>query len=253
MLNGARVRQGSIQNLLLRRLQPDDFAALASRLEPVQLRRGQVVVAADTPIEHCYFPQTGLASIISHGESGRRIEVGIFGCEGMASTSTLLGAGSTPMQTILQIDGEWLRAEASAVREAMQDRPAFRDLMLRYVQCLLVMSSSTALSNGSYTIEERLARWLLVCHDRVDGDDLPLTHDFLATMLAVRRSGVTLAIHILEGEGLIKATRGNIRVLDRSGLERLAGSSYGTAESEYERLIGPFTDKRVAASPAPPP
>jgi CRP-like cAMP-binding protein len=111
---------------------------------------------------------------------------------------------------------------------------------LRYVEAFQVQVAHTALSHGSYTIEERLARWLLMCHDRLDGDDLPLVHEFLALMLGVRRSGVTLALQILEGAGVIHAKRGLITVHDRAKLQEIAGGSYGVPEVEYRRLIGEF-------------
>ncbi len=109
--------------------------------------------------------------------------------------------------------------------------------MLRFAQSFLIQATHTAISNGSAKLEERLARWLLMAHDRIDGDELPLIHDFLALMLGVRRPGVTVAIHSLEGQGLIEAARGVIRVIDRKGLEEVANASYGTPEAEYERLM----------------
>jgi CRP-like cAMP-binding protein len=114
-----------------------------------------------------------------------------------------------------------------------------RALLLRYAHVFMVQVAATALADGRYSIEQRLARWLLMCHDR-NGDDLALTHEFLALMLGVRRPGVTESLHILEGERMIKAQRGLITILDRQKLEARAGDSYGTPEAEYERLIGPF-------------
>jgi CRP-like cAMP-binding protein len=114
------------------------------------------------------------------------------------------------------------------------------DVVLRYQQTMIVQASYTALSHGSFNIEERLARWLLMCFDRSKGADLPLVHEFIALMLAVRRSGVTTAIHVLEGNHAIKATRGSIQLRDREKLEELASGSYGDPESEYARLMGPL-------------
>jgi CRP-like cAMP-binding protein len=108
---------------------------------------------------------------------------------------------------------------------------------MRFQQWMLIQASCAALSHGCYTIPERLARWVLMVHDRLDGDELPLVHQFLAMMLGVRRSGVTDAVHILEGKGAIRATRGNITVLNREVLQGVAGGSYGVAEAEYERLL----------------
>ncbi len=109
--------------------------------------------------------------------------------------------------------------------------------MLRYAHLFQLQTAQTALSNGSYSLEERLARWMLMCHDRMDGDEFPITHEFLAFMLGVRRPGVTTTVHILEGAGMIKARRSRIQILDRAKLEEAAGESYGAAEAEYRRLI----------------
>ncbi|PIK73970.1 cyclic nucleotide-binding protein, partial [Methylobacterium frigidaeris] len=151
-----------------------------------------------------------------------------------------LGADRTPHETEIQVAGTWLRIEAERLREAMRQSPVLTSLLMRYVQVFLLILSQTALSNGSYTVEERLARWLLLAHDRLDGDELPLTHEFLSPMLGVQRATVTLATHTLEGEGMIWAKRGRIIVRDRTKLETAAGETYGIAEREYERLIGPF-------------
>lgn len=116
--------------------------------------------------------------------------------------------------------------------------PAANDLLLRYVHCCELQLAHSALANARYNMPERLARWLLMCHDRLQTDDLPLTHEFLSIMLGVRRSGVTNEIHILEGVHAIKATRGNIKIINRQKLEDIAGGSYGIPEREYEQYIG---------------
>ncbi len=139
------------------------------------------------------------------------------------------------------IAGPALRIEPQNLRQALQRSPSLHSLLLRYVQAFTIQTAHTALSNGSHKIEERLARWLLMCHDRLDEDDLPLTHEFIALMLGVRRAGVTEALNILEGRGIIRAGRGNIVVLQRTKLEKAAGDSYGVPEAEYRRLIGPLT------------
>jgi CRP-like cAMP-binding protein len=119
----------------------------------------------------------------------------------------------------------------------MQASPRLREVLLRFVQSFLIQATHTAISNGSARLEERLARWLLMAHDRIESDDLPLVHEFLALMLGVRRPGVTIGIHSLEGAGLIEARRGVIKILDRKGLEDAANASYGVPEAEYRRLM----------------
>jgi CRP-like cAMP-binding protein len=127
---------------------------------------------------------------------------------------------------------------ADNLRGAMDASPGIRDGFLLFVQSFVIQAAHTAISNGTGKLEERLARWLLMAHDRVDGDDLPLVHDFLARMLGVRRSGVTVALHSLEASALIKTARGHIMIVDRGGMEELANGSYGVPEAEYARLTG---------------
>ncbi|AWN38464.1 Crp/Fnr family transcriptional regulator [Methylobacterium radiodurans] len=228
------------RNCLLRALPPADLALLTPHLVTVSVARGDVVVRSDEPFRHGWFPESGLASIISNTSEPRRLEVGLCGWEGMVSTALILGVDSTPHETTVQIEGTWLRIEAERLRTAMGESPALTAVLMRYVQTFLLVLSQTALSNGAYKIEERLARWLLLAHDRTDGDELHLTHEFLSLMLAVRRSSLTIATHMLEGAGMIRARRGLIIVLDRAKLEAAAGDTYGKAEEEYERLIGPY-------------
>jgi CRP-like cAMP-binding protein len=233
--------QSSVRNRLLAGLSREDFHLLQPHLEPVTLDRGDVLVTPDEPIEHVTFIEAGVTSVVANTEGGRRIEIGLTGWDGLAGTPVLLGVDRTPHETFMQVAGSGLRIGADVLKQALQHSPSLHDLLLRYVQVFTIQTSHTALSNGSHKIEERLARWLLMCHDRLDGDDLPLTHEFIAIMLAVRRAGVTEALNILEERGVIRARRGNIVVLDRAGLEAAAGDSYGVPEAEYRRLIGPLS------------
>jgi CRP-like cAMP-binding protein len=150
----------------------------------------------------------------------------------------LLGTDRTPHECFIQTLGAGLRIRADDLRRAMASSASLHQHLLRFVQAFTIQMGQTALSNGSHTIEERLARWLLMCHDRVDGDELSTTHEFLSLMLGVRRAGVTLALQALEGRGLVSTKRGQVTVLDRAKLEEVAGDSYGVAEAEYARLIG---------------
>ncbi len=233
--------QSSVRNRLLAGLSREDFHLLQPHLEPVTLDRGDVLVTPDEPIEHVTFIEAGVTSVVANTEGGRRIEIGLTGWDGLAGTPVLLGVDRTPHENFMQVAGSGLRIGADVLKQALQHSPSLHDLLLRYVQVFTIQTSHTALSNGSHKIEERLARWLLMCHDRLDGDDLPLTHEFIAIMLAVRRAGVTEALNILEERGVIRARRGNIVVLDRAGLEAAAGDSYGVPEAEYRRLIGPLS------------
>jgi CRP-like cAMP-binding protein len=233
-----RPRPAGIRNFLLRTLAVDDLALLQPHLEVIPLRRGDTMVAPNTPIQHVFFPEDCIASVVADPYNGRRVEVGIVGREGITSTPVLLWADTTPHETFIQVAGSALRITADDLRSALRRSPSLYALLLRYVQVFNIQVAYTALSYGVYTLEERLARWLLMCHDRLDGDDLPLVHEFLSMMLGVRRSGVTIAVQTLEGTGAIAATRGHIIVRDRARLEEAAGCSYGVPEAEYCRLIG---------------
>lgn len=238
--------QDSLRNMLLRALPPDGFALLRPHLEPLDHVRGQVLVEPNAPIAEVHFPETGVGSLINATSDGRRLEVGLVGRDGMTGTSLVLGADRTPLECVIQVDGYGHRVAADVLCGAMAQGPAVHGVLLLHVQAFSLQVSQTALSNNSYPLEARLARWLLLCHDRIDGDELGLTHEFMAVMLGVHRPGVTLATHVLEGAGAIRARRGTITVLDREKLEGLAGDGYGPAEAEYERLIAPLR-KRAGA------
>ena len=151
-----------------------------------------------------------------------------------------LGTDVCPHETLVQADLHGARVPADALRRAMADSPALHGVLLRYVQALATQTAHTALANTAHRIDQRLARWLLMCHDRLDGDELPLTQLFLSRMLASNRLGVTGAVRALKAAGLIGHARGRITVLNRAGLEVAAGGSYGTPEAEYARLFGPM-------------
>jgi CRP-like cAMP-binding protein len=237
------------RNRLLRALPPAEFQILWPQLDHVEVGKGEVLVREGEPLEFAYFPEGGLSSNLATTRDGRQIEVGCFGFEGLVSVASVLGSDRAPHEIVVQVGGPWLRIRVGALREAIQNSPVLRDLLLRYVHIFMLTISRTALSNGTYSIEERLARWLLMSHDRLEGDDLPLTHEFLSLMLGVQRSSVTLAVQAVEGYGMIRARRALITMRDRGRLLELAGGSYGVAESEYERLIGPFRDKAPAYAP----
>jgi CRP-like cAMP-binding protein len=228
----------STTNYLLRALSEQDAALLAPHLEPVSLRRGLVLERPHEQIGHVVFPQTAIASIIAHAGRGQHAEVGLYGRDGMSGIWIIMGNDRASHECLIQVAGTGLRIEAERLREAMRLSPTMRLKFLHFVHALLVQTGHTALANAKARLEQRLCRWLLMCHDRIDGDEMELTHEFLATMLAVRRSGVTTAIHLLEGRGLIRASRGRLAIIDRPGLEREAGSIYGAPEAEYRRLLG---------------
>ena len=225
-----------VRNRLLGALAPDDFALLVPNLERISTALHATLIAANTPIDHVVFPESGIVSTIANTEEGR-IEIGVIGREGMVGVPVVLGTDQTPHSYVVQASGEALQIRAGDLRAAIRDSPSvFRPLGL-YTQSLIVQIAQTAYVNVTFDIEARLARWLLMMQDRIDGNELPLTHDFLAAMLGVRRPGVTMATHVLEGTGAIRARRGRIEIRDREKLAELAGDSYFAAVREHERLM----------------
>jgi CRP-like cAMP-binding protein len=238
-------------NVLLRALSDQDFAVLEPQLEPVALTGGSVLVAQDEPITFVCFPECGVTSVADVHADGTRIEVALIGREGMTNSQFLLGCGNAPHEVAVQIGGgRSLRVPAEALRLFCRERPAARALFLRFVHALSVQTARTLVSTVRDPAEKRLSRWILMCHDRVEGDEIHLTHDHIAQRLGVRRATVTNALHILEGERAIRSTRGLILVRDRQVLEAAAGASYGFAETSYSRLIAPF-GKSPALIPRP--
>jgi CRP-like cAMP-binding protein len=216
----------------------DDLVELAPDLEWVDLTLRQVISQPGQAPEFAYFATSGIFSIISMVAQEDQIEMGLVGREGFLGTSILLMADRDPFRVIVQAPGRALRMPAQKMVDASV-LPAFRAILLRYIQVFLVQAASTILANASYLVEERLARWILMAQDRVGSPNFPMTHEFMSLMLGVRRAGVTDAVHSLESRQLVRATRGQMHVLDRPGLEALADGSYGQAEREHRRLIVP--------------
>lgn len=228
-------------NTLLRTMSAEDRALLAPHLSRHDLARGDVLARANSPVEHVYFLEGGVASIVAAVASSRPAEVGIFGCDGVSATSLILGSDRSPHETFIQIGGGTaLRIDVAPYLAAVSISETLRVVLLRFVQTLLVQAAQTAATNAHQRIEARLARWLLMCHDRVDSDELLITHDFIGMMIAAERSGVTVSLHILEGAGMIQSKRGRVIIRNRELLEELAGDSYGVPEAEYRHLIGPL-------------
>ncbi|TIP23604.1 MAG: Crp/Fnr family transcriptional regulator [Mesorhizobium sp.] len=226
------------QNALLRRLSPGDLASLEPNMERVALPMRTQLESTKSVIENVYFLEDGIASVVAKLPKGRDTEVGLIGMEGMTGALVALGADRAAHDTYMQLAGSGLRIPASALSSALSESTTLKALLLLYVQTLYIQTSYTALVNARSKLDERLARWLLMCHDRVRNDRLAITHEFMSVMLGVRRPGVTVAIQELEGRGLIKATRGEIVIRDRDGLFQLADGTYSEPEREYERLLG---------------
>ena len=228
------------RNHLLAALAPDDLARLRPHLEPVTLEKGKVPTEPGRPMTLVLFPEAGIVSMLAIArDKRRRIEAGMIGREGMVGLPVVLGTDAELHETLVQADMRGWRLPSDVLRRAMADSPALHGVLLRYVQTFMAQTAHTLLANTTHRMDARLARWLLMTRDRLDGDDLPLTQPFLSNMLGANRPGITLAVRSLGAAGLIRHARGRITVLDRAGLEAAASGSYGAPEAEYARLFGP--------------
>ncbi len=215
----------------------DDLARLQPFLQHCPLDAKATLEAAGARIDVVYFLEDGLGSVIARTLKHGDAEVGFIGFEGMTGSPLVMGVEHATHDCRVQLAGHALRIDAGRFGEVLVASPTLRLFLLRYVHCLHIQTSYTALTNARLKLEDRLARWLLMCDDRVVGSHFSMTHEFLSIMLGVRRPGVTLALQLLEGRGLIRARRGEILVRDRDGLKAMA-DGYGQPEAEYLRLVG---------------
>jgi CRP-like cAMP-binding protein len=213
-------------NRILSRLSRQDFALLEPHLEPVDLPVRKPLEARRKRIDQVYFIESGFASMVANGTSKPSIEVGIIGREGMTGLAIVLGSDRAQHATYIQVAGKGQRISVAKLREADERSITLHRAMLRYAHAFLLQTTTTALANGRSKIEERLARWLLMADDRIDGDDLPLTHEFLGLMLGTHRPGVTIALQALEKAGLITTRRSRITIVDRKSLEKSSNGTY---------------------------
>jgi CRP-like cAMP-binding protein len=218
--------QSALSNHLLSALSDADFGLLAPHLETVDLPVRKVLERGQRKITGIYFPESGFASVVANGTSGRPIEVGLIGREGMTGLAVVLDADRPRNDTFMQVGGTGTCVTATNLRAAIGQSPSLHRLMLRYAHYFQTQTAETALANGRSKIEERLARWILMADDRIDGDELPLTHEFLSIMLGIRRSGVTDAVKVLTRSGLIAHARSRITILDRATLEKRCNGTY---------------------------
>jgi CRP-like cAMP-binding protein len=228
----------AFKNRLLRALSASDLDLLKPRLKPVELKRGRILEKAGGKITVVYFLESGIASVVARSPR-RDVGFAVLGLDGMTGLGVVLGSNLAADETLVQSECDAHCIPAGSLRTAMTKSRTLHRLLLRYVHVFLLQASQTALMNAHGDMEQRLARWILMSHDRFERRDLSVTHDFIALMLGVRRASITDALHVLEGNGQIRSTKGRIHVLSRPGLITLAGQSYGVCESAYDRLIGP--------------
>ncbi len=227
------------ENQLLARLPQGEYQRLLPHLEAVPLAFKQVLYRARSSIDYAYFPNRGVTSALTIMEDGSAIEVATVGNEGVVGMLAFLGAKTSPNEVIVQVEGDGLRMPAEALHEeASRDGPLRRLLVLYQVAFHTQVSQSVA-CNGLHSVQKRCCRWLLMTHDRVQADVMPLTHEFLAVMLGVQRSSVTEVLQPLQEQGLIRNSRGRITVVDRAGLEAASCECYRSVKDEFDRLFGP--------------
>jgi CRP-like cAMP-binding protein len=203
----------------------------------LKIREG--LLAPDRPIEAVYFVESGWVSLVASLENGAQAEVGLTGREGMVGLPLIVGIDTPFVEAFVQADGSALTMEAGAFRNAMQEEPELRNLLFRYLEAMHSQMTQTAACNGRHDLEQRLARWLLMAHDRADGDEFQITQDFLALMLCVYRPSVSVAVRTLQRAGMIRSRRGRMTVLDRGALEDTACDCYAVVKRRFDRLLGP--------------
>jgi CRP-like cAMP-binding protein len=226
-----------VQNQLIARLGTSDRRRLLARCETVQLRPSEVLSEPGTPMHHVYFPLQGFISMVALIDGDRGVEIGMVGNEGMLGSQIVLGVAAAPLHALVQGAGACLRVRTDVCLSELAGSPALVDVLHRY---LYVQMAQMAISAGClrfHLLGPRLARWLLMTHDRADADCFPVTQEFLAYMLGVRRAGVSTAASALQQRGLIHYRRGNFTVLDRRGLQAMACSCYAAAKQCHADVL----------------
>jgi CRP-like cAMP-binding protein len=224
------------KNRILASLPTEEFRRLAPHLEPVSLQLSEILFRPDDEIRHIHFPTTSIVSLLTELEDGGGMEVGLVGREGIVGVSVILGGRETKVATV-QAVGEALRIEAAAVREEFKRGGKLQSLLLRYTHALMTQISQSVVCNVRHGIDGRLARWLLMYHDRLDRDEFEMTHEFMSHMLGVRRAGVSTAAGSLQKKGLIDYRRGHIKITNRQALEDFACECYPIVAERYDDFL----------------
>jgi len=229
-------RSQVVENHLIAALPPADRQRWLPELEVVEMPLGQVLYEAGGEQTHVYFPTTSIISLLYVMESGASAEIAVVGNEGVVGIALFMGGESTPSRAVVQSAGEGLRMSAKAIQTEFKRMPVLH-LLLRYTQALITQMAQTAVCNRHHSLDKQLCRWLLLSLDRLKTNDLLMTQELIANMLGVRREGVTEAALKLQHDGLIRYSRGRIKVLDRPGLEARTCECYAVVKKEYDRLL----------------
>ena len=226
-----------LTNRLLAALPEPEWQRWQPQLEAVELPLGQVLYESGTTLTHVVFPTTAIVSLLYVMENGDSAEIGVVGNEGIVGISLFMGGESTPSRAVVQSAGQGLRMTAAAMKDEFNRAGPVLHLLLRYTQALITQMAQTAVCNRHHTLDQQLCRWLLLSLDRLPGNELVMTQELIANMLGVRREGVTEGAVKLQRAGLIRYSRGHVKVLDRAGLERRCCECYAVVRKEYDRLL----------------
>ena len=216
-----------VGNKILLAIPDNEFRAIRPHLESMELESHRVLHEAHEVLQYAYFPNDGLLSLVVVLADGKTVEAGIVGKEGLVGIPALAGLSRSPLREVVQIAGDGLRIPATTLRELLATAPELHHELERFSVVLGLQVAQTAGCNRLHEVEKRLARWLLMAQDRVSSELLPITHDFLATMLGTDRPSVSLAAGVLQKAGIIEYSRGSVRILNRAELERTACECYG--------------------------
>lgn len=226
------------KNRLLAALSSSTYQRLSPHLEQVHLQHGEIIYEMGGAVRYVYFPFDALISLVTLMGNGATIEVGLVGRDGMSGISALMGDETSSDRAIVQINDGGVRAPLAVIKEEFRRGGELHDLLLRYIRAYIKQVAQTAACNSAHTVEERLARWLLMCRERVEAEELNLTQEFISEMLGTRRASVSGAASALQTEGLIQYSRGHIRIIDQPGLEDFACECYASVRAESSRLLG---------------
>ena len=226
------------RNHLLAALPDDEYERVIKHLEPVSLPLGKVLYESGDKLDYVYFPTTAIVSLLYIMENGATAEIGVVGNDGVLGIALFMGGDTTPNRAVIQSAGYAFKMSAKELKAEFTLGRTFHNLLLRYTQALITQISQTAVCNRLHTVEQQLCRWLLLSHDRLDSDELVMTHDLISNMLGVRREGVTLAAQKLGAQKLIRSVRGTMTIIDRQGLENAVCECYKVVNEEYTRLLG---------------
>lgn len=228
--------ESHVKNRLLAALPREEYERLEPNLKPVSLHLGKILYEPDERLEYAYFPTTSIISFLAELSDGSSVEVGLVGREGIGGVEAILGVEKAPKVATVQAAGDALRMSVESLRAAFQQGGKMQQFLLRYTHVFMSQISQSVICNVRHNVDRRLARWLLMYHDRLDSDEFYLTHEFMANMLGIRRAGVSSVANALKREGLIDYKRGHFHICNRPGLEEKVCECYRALKAEVERL-----------------